>query len=294
MKLRALTVTNFAGIGDPGVTIPIDDIVVLTGPNNSGKSSILAAYRAFASTGSPLPIRAFRDEDESLTVVVSGVFSDLTDEDREIVGTKWEFDDPSFGMIIRLKWEWSAAGDKAQKFSWDNDATDWIAGGMGGWDTLITSRIPFPLCVKPTDDPEETEAQIVQILTAAAKAALKKDATRASAVLATLQALADEFAKDTQKELDDACTRITKKLGNIFPDHKVSLQQAVGKIDADKIIGSGSHVRIEEPGGKAVPLSHQGAGMRRTFLWAALALSLRWAEPSKARSWSKLRDRECC
>ena len=41
MKLRALTIRNFASIGEPGLTIPIDDIVVLIGPNNSGKSSVL-------------------------------------------------------------------------------------------------------------------------------------------------------------------------------------------------------------------------------------------------------------
>ena len=47
------------------------------------------------------------------------------------------------------------------------------------------------------------------------------------------------------------------------------MQQSVGKIDPDKVIASGSHVRIEEPGKDAIPLSHQGAGMRRTFLWSA-------------------------
>ena len=48
------------------------------------------------------------------------------------------------------------------------------------------------------------------------------------------------------------------------------MKQSVGKIDPDKIIASGSHIRIEEPGKAPVPLSHQGAGMRRTFLWSAL------------------------
>lgn len=270
MKLRALTITNFASIGEPGLTIPIDDIVVLIGPNNSGKSSVLDAYEAFGSTGSALPLHSFRDEDPSKTVSIGGLFTELTDEDRDTLGAKWEHDDTDFGKAVKAKWEWSGPELKAQKYSWDNNEGKWVAGGMGGWDTLITSRIPVPLRVRPTDNPEQTEKQIVQILTEAAKAALKKDSKKTESVLKELQSLADEFAKDAQKELDDACARITKKLDDIFPGHKVSLQHSVGKIDPDKIIESGSHVRIEEPGKSAVPLSHQGAGMRRTFLWSAL------------------------
>ncbi len=270
MKLRALTISNYASIGEPGLTIPIDDIVVLIGPNNSGKSSVINAYEAFASTGSVLPLHSFRDEDTSKTISIGGVFTDLTDEDRQTLGAKWEYDHPKYGKAVSVKWEWTAPDQKAQKYSWDDAEEKWISGGMGGWDTLITSRIPVPLRVRPTDDPEETEKQIVQILTAAAKAALKKDAKKAESVLKELQTLADEFAKDAQKELDDACVRISAKLDDIFPGHKVSLQQSVGKIDPDKIIASGSHVRIEEPGKAPVPLSHQGAGMRRTFLWSAL------------------------
>lgn len=270
MKLRALVISNFASIGEPGLTIPIDDIVVLIGPNNSGKSSVLDAYEAFASTGSALPIRSFRDEDPGKTISIGGVFTDLTADDREILGAKWEYADLDFGKAVKVKWEWSEPEQKAQKYSWNNSDNKWIVGGMGGWDTLITSRIPVPLRVRPTDDPDQTEKQIVQILTEAAKAALKKDSKKAESVLKELQSLADEFAKDAQKELDDTCLRISKKLDDIFPGHKVSLLHSVGKIDPDKIIESGSHVSIMEPGKSAVPLSHQGAGMRRTFLWSAL------------------------
>jgi len=270
MKLRAMTINNFAGIGDPGITIPIDDIVVLIGPNNSGKSSVLDAYEAFASTGSGLPLHSFRDEDPQKVISIAGVFTDLTSEDREILGAKWEYDDPVFEKAVKVKWEWTEPDDKGQKYSWDNNVSKWVPGGMGGWDTLITSRIPVPLRIRPTDDPDQTEKQIVQILTAAAKAALKKDAKKTENVLKELQSLADEFAKDAQKELDDACLRITKKLDDIFPGHKVTLLQSVGKIDPDRIIESGSHVRITEPGRAAVSLSHQGAGIRRTFLWSAL------------------------
>ncbi len=270
MKLRALTVSNFACIGQDGVTVPIDDIVILIGPNNSGKSAILDAYEAFASTGGAIELKYFRDENPANHVAISGIFVDITSEDTDIIGAKWKHEDPKYGECIKVKWEWLAPDQKGQKYSWDPKNADWVPGGMGGWDTLITSRIPHPLRVKPTDDPDKSEAQIVDILTAVVKTALKKDKEKAAKVLGELKALADEFAKEAQKELDDACSKITQKLSAVFPDHQVQFQPEVGKIDADKIIGAGSHIRIKEPERKPVPLSQQGAGMRRTFLWSAL------------------------
>lgn len=43
---------NFRAIGQKPVEIELDDIVVLVGPNNAGKSSILRAYEVVMSEGS--------------------------------------------------------------------------------------------------------------------------------------------------------------------------------------------------------------------------------------------------
>lgn len=42
-RLKKLIIKNFRGIGQTPVTIELDKIVVLVGPNNAGKSSILRA-----------------------------------------------------------------------------------------------------------------------------------------------------------------------------------------------------------------------------------------------------------
>src|SRR5271163_4032729 len=51
-RLKKLTVRNFRAIGIEPVTVELDDIVVLVGPNNSGKSSILRAYEVVMQHGS--------------------------------------------------------------------------------------------------------------------------------------------------------------------------------------------------------------------------------------------------
>jgi ABC-type branched-subunit amino acid transport system ATPase component len=43
-RLVKLIIKNFRCIGPTPVTIDLDDIVVLVGPNNVGKSSVLKAY----------------------------------------------------------------------------------------------------------------------------------------------------------------------------------------------------------------------------------------------------------
>ena len=43
-RLRKLTIRNLGCIGAEGVVLDLDNIVVLVGPNNVGKSTILYAY----------------------------------------------------------------------------------------------------------------------------------------------------------------------------------------------------------------------------------------------------------
>ncbi|TRZ48584.1 MAG: DUF2813 domain-containing protein [Dehalococcoidia bacterium] len=51
-RLTKLIVKNFRCIGRTPVEIELDDIVVLVGPNNVGKSYILKAYQIVMSEGS--------------------------------------------------------------------------------------------------------------------------------------------------------------------------------------------------------------------------------------------------
>jgi len=51
-RLAKLTIRNFRCIGPSPVVVDLDDIVVLVGPNNVGKSSVLKAYEVIMSEGS--------------------------------------------------------------------------------------------------------------------------------------------------------------------------------------------------------------------------------------------------
>ncbi|MEK4503754.1 AAA family ATPase [Bacillus sp. FSL R12-0069] len=76
MKLAELIIENFRGIKGP-IHVKIDNIVVLIGKNNAGKSTILDAYEAFASTGKQLGIHDFYDEQPNNTPKITGIFVDV-------------------------------------------------------------------------------------------------------------------------------------------------------------------------------------------------------------------------
>jgi putative ATP-dependent endonuclease of the OLD family len=52
-KLRKLVVKNFGCIGTVPVEVELDDIVVLVGPNNAGKTTILHAYQMITESRAP-------------------------------------------------------------------------------------------------------------------------------------------------------------------------------------------------------------------------------------------------
>lgn len=270
MKLTALKISNFGCIDAAGCEIEIDRIVIMIGPNNVGKSTILDAYEAFASTGAPQSQAKFRDASPRPPISIEAVFSEIGDGDREVLGAKWEYEDARLGKCIRVKWEWPAPEEKGVKSSWDPTANSWTKGGVGGWDTLIASRIPAPLRVRPTDDPITTEAQLVEILTAAVKSAIKADEGRAATVRDQLKTLSEEFAKEIESQLQEATGKVAERLGSVFQGYAVELVPDAGKFEPEKVIGAGSQIRIKGANDPLLPLSQQGSGVRRTFLWSAI------------------------
>ena len=115
MKLSALIVQNYKCIGNTPCVVKIDNIVILIGQNNSGKSTVLDAYEAFASSGKELDEHDFHNGEVTLPVKITGVFSEITKEDEDVIGSKWKYTDEQFGECIKVRWVWTAPNKKGQK-----------------------------------------------------------------------------------------------------------------------------------------------------------------------------------
>lgn len=93
MRIKKVTIKNFKCLGPEEITINWEDIVVLVGENNTGKSSILYAIDIFFSNKKTIPARFFRniekvieksgDISDILPVEIIIEFTELTDKDKK-------------------------------------------------------------------------------------------------------------------------------------------------------------------------------------------------------------------
>lgn len=270
VKLIELQIRNFGCIDEKGVTIKIDNIVVLIGPNNVGKTTVLKAYELFRSSGAAQTIDDFYQNNENNPIEIAGIFNEINEEDKVQIGEKWIYLSGDNEEIIKYKWVWNKSGEKGKKYSWNNEEEKWVAGGMGGWDTKIASCIPLPLKISPFDDSEQLEKQIVEILTSAVKDNVKNNQSKVATMIKQINDLAKDVKNEISEELDKTTDKLQKNLSDIFPEHIVDIEPQVGKLDVDKILATGTHLQVANADGKFYPLANQGSGLQRAFLWSAI------------------------
>lgn len=272
MKLTSLRIRNFKRIGPAGCNIRIDEIVVLVGRNNVGKSTVLDAYEAFASAGKELSLSHFHNEDAKNQVEITGIFCNITAEDESVISAKWTHDDDEFGRCIKVRWIWATPDKPGQKQSFNPTTRDFEDGGVGGFDSLIQSRIPKPIRIRPTDSTETTQTKVVSMLKEHVKTRLKEDSSHAKEVINQIEILASKLMDETREAMTELSNKITANVAEVFPGTTIELvPKSKDSID-EKIVGAESFLRIGTANEAAIPLMHQGTGLQRALLWSALAV----------------------
>lgn len=222
------------------------------------------------SGSTPLKIEDFHRKSTQNPVEITGIFSDINEDDIQQIGNKWIFNHDEYGFSIKYKWVWRDANIKGEKFSWENESKEWINGGMGGWDSKIASCVPTPLKINPLDAPEDLEKKIIEILTEAIKEKSKNEDSRIGELISNLNSIAEEVKSELEGTLDRTTSRVEKRMNGIFPGCKINITPQAGKFEPEKIIASGSYIRVKDANGEEYPLSRQGSGLQRTFLWSAI------------------------
>ena len=258
MKLIELRIKNFGCIDECGINVKIDDIVVLIGPNNVGKTTVLKAYETFRNSGAPLAIDDFYQSRETNPVEIAGIFNEISEADKAKIGEKWVYLNEENEEVVQYKWMWNKSNQKGEKFAWNNVEKEWIGGGMGGWDAIIASCIPLPLKINPFDDSAQLEKQIVELLTSAVKENVKSNQSKVSKMMENINNLAKDVKTEIAEELDEITGKLENNLNDIFPDHKVDIDPQAGKLDVDKILATGTHLQIASVDDKHYPLANQG------------------------------------
>lgn len=289
-RLSKLFIKNFRCIGSEGIEIDLDDIVVLVGNNNSGKSSILKAYEIVMSHGSAkgkLNIDDFPNgqvlEDKLPEIRLETIVFDNTPGDR------WVERLANGELRVKERWIWNNPGEPKRE-GWDVSVNEWSNNVPWGAPNIAKARRPQPHRIdafaSPDSQANEIKNLLIGILTERIKS-LKESGQEStySKLLETVKDFQKVVVAETKTEVQKIEQELSDAISNIFNDYKV-LFDAKPEEDIDKSIvlfKAGAELLMGPDDGYLSRIENQGSGARRTLLWNALKI-LRDNEDRKSPS----------
>jgi len=295
-KLKRLIIRNFRCIGPEPVSIDLDDIVVLVGPNNAGKSTILRAYEVVMSHGSTegkLKIEDFPNERVDPTQLPEIELQTYVNDD--LPAAMWlHTEEVSGKQFIRERWRWDEPGKDPKRQGYRAEGEEWADSVPWGAPNVANARRPIPHRVDAFASPDEQGEKITKVM----QEILTERATRgAGDQVSVIEKLSEEIRKlqrqvvtESQDDIDGMQKALSQHIGEIFVGFQVQLDTKPDQVP-DKAVGLFSVkpvIRMGPEGGHMAPLDKQGSGARRTLLWSALKLAAeRQPEPKKGRKTDK-------
>jgi putative ATP-dependent endonuclease of the OLD family len=271
-KLLKITVKNVGCIGSESISVKLDDVLCLVGPNNSGKTTILRAYELAVSPGTFTAhdrcnwAPAGEPSEIQLDVHIPAGMGNVDEKWKIVDGEK---------RIVRSRWSWPV-GEKAVRQTWDPQTGDWAEEGKaGGADNVFTSRLPKPMRIKSLDDALSTEDILLTLalspLVKELKALETDSESQISKDKAALAATVNAVAQPHKNRLDVISDQIKTGFQGVFPGLSVSLhvEMTSPELKIDSLLKQGSGIRVEEPSGQS-RVAQQGTGARRALFWAML------------------------
>lgn len=279
-RLHRLIIQNFRSIGADKVEIELDDIVVLVGPNNVGKSSILRAYETVMSHGSKdgkLTINDFPngqvDPANPPTIELHTiVFNDAP-------GKRWLDPTSNCEWLIREKWVWESPNKDPIRQGFDVEKNDWDDQVPWGAPNVANSRRPLPHRIDAFATPDKQASEITKLITSLLKEKLsdiKSDPEQEKSdyelVLDKIKDLQTKVVQAAEDEIKIIENEISEYLGKLFPKHRIKFDaKPEGDLEGTyQPFKNTADLLMGHEDGYFSSIEHQGSGARRTLLWATL------------------------
>ncbi len=280
-RLSKLIIKNFRTIGKIPVEIFLDDIVVLVGANNAGKSSILRAYEVAMSTGSKAGYLAIDDFPNNIVdpknlpeIEVHTIIS----ENKP--GEQWIKVLPNGEMLIREKWTWSSPGVEPKRQGFDVIVNDWADKVPWGAPNIANAYRPKVHRIDAFASPEEQESEITGLLQTIIKNRFKSITSPSNTsgktdyelLLDQIRIFQKSVATAVNEETDNIEKSINKYLEGVFHNYVISLD-AKPESNVEKTytpFKETPDIYMGPEGGFMSRISAQGSGARRTLMWTAL------------------------
>lgn len=307
VKLEKLIIKNFRAIGSTAVEIELDDIVILVGGNNFGKSTILQAYHA-AVNGEKLCINDFhnREVDKGkLPTVEIHTRCSGADKPSEHFYTPCDDETIDSSYLIKEQFTWPSKDKKPDRVGFlvkekrfanskDTPRMPWSNDGAS------RKNRPKAHLIGTFSDPQEQSDAIQSILVDVfleEKVRIFKPAKQGAnyqSLYEQMSSLKSEFIESSKVGLDLLAVDISKYASKIIPDHELKISVNEKEISESNLkIFDSSEVEVKfGKNGQLFPISHHGSGARRTLLWSVLKqiAEMGYESTSKKVKYTKLGD----
>ncbi|MFI8622556.1 ATP-dependent nuclease [Marinomonas sp. NPDC078689] len=284
VKLEKFVVKNFKSIGHQPVEIELDEIVILVGGNNYGKSTILKAYHA-AVNSEKLTKDDFHNciisDPESYPTVELHILCSGDDTPGE------KFQEPiEDSEYVRVKeqfvWERPnvAPVRKGYRVDLGRFAVDTDAPPKCPWasDNASRKKRPKAHLIDTFDDPNAQnnviKSLVVEVLLEDQIKSFKseKHDFDFSSIYENLNSLKSEFIDNAREGLESIAGDISRYVKKIVPNHNLHIN-----VVSDEVVSSNIKIfdsnDVEISFGKndsLFPIESHGSGARRTLLWSLL------------------------
>jgi putative ATP-dependent endonuclease of OLD family len=294
-RLHKLIIRNFRCIGNTPVEIELDDIVVLVGANNSGKSTILRAFEIAMSQGSVAGKLTLDDFTNSIVDVAQLPEIELqTIIFDKTPGERWIKSEANGDLLIRERWIWENIGESRRQ-GFDVQKNDWDPQVPWGAPNVANSRRPQPHRVEAFADPVSQAEEIVELLLTILKDRVKTAQSGAELVgekpskyfdlIERIRKFQKDIVEESKAEIEKVESEISAIVSQVFQDYSVTfdakpednIEKSLNffKADAKLLMGPINGYKSD--------IERQGSGARRTLLWAALKIiSESTARPKKS------------
>ncbi|MFP6843642.1 MAG: AAA family ATPase [Thalassolituus sp.] len=282
-SIKKLIIKNFGCIGRQPVELDIDNIVVLVGPNNAGKSTILKAYEVVTDC-----LKLDQDDFHNKQVSVDNypeieVHSIATEENKP--GDEWCSNQGEGSYLVKEKWKWTGTNREPERVGFNFNLDRWAQEGdrermPWGTNNVAKARRPKPHRVNTFDDPEVQSKAITSLLKSLLEDSIKNikendedEKSKYELLIESLKVLRDSSKITQQESIQTLEGTANEIISRIFPSHelKISAPESSAPIKID-LLGNEFSIEMGPIGGLTFPLEKQGSGSRRTALWTILKL----------------------
>ncbi len=280
-RLDKLIIKNFRTIGENPVEIYLDDIVVLVGANNAGKSSILRAYEVAMNTGSKagnLTIDDFPNNKVDVGKLPEIEVHTIISENKP--GNQWIKELGNGEMLIRERWTWDSPNSDPKRQGYDVIANDWSDRVPWGAPNIANAYRPKPHRIDAFASPEAQASEITGLMSAIIKDCLKKvtspentsGKTDYDVLMEQIAAFQNNITTSIVDKVKVIEENINKYLDEVFKNYVVKLD-AKPESNLEKTYSpfkENPELYMGPENGFLSKVEVQGSGARRTLLWTAL------------------------